>query len=74
MVRYFRTPNGRWTIGVVLAVAGVLNLVAGTASDVIGLGIVALGAAYALIGLLGRRAAGPGEPVAERAGGASPGP
>jgi hypothetical protein len=60
MVRYFKTPDGRWTIGAILAVAGVLNLVAGTASDVAGFGLVALGAAYALTGLLGRRAARPG--------------
>jgi hypothetical protein len=59
MVRYFRTANGRWTIGAVLAVAGVLSLVAGTASDVVGFGLVALGAACALTGLLGRGAARP---------------
>jgi hypothetical protein len=73
MVRYFGTPNGRWTIGAVLAVAGVLNLVAATASDWVGFGLVGLGAAYALTGLLGRRAGRPGEPVAGPAGGASTG-
>jgi hypothetical protein len=54
-VRYFATPNGRMLTGALLVSGAVLGLVAGSVSDAVGFGLVALGTIYALTGFLGRR-------------------
>jgi hypothetical protein len=56
VIRYLATPHGRLVTGALLALAGVLDLLVSAVSDWAGFGLVALGAVYALTGLLGRRA------------------
>jgi hypothetical protein len=55
-MRYLSRPNGRLATGVFLVLVGLFDLVARAAPDWVGFGLAALGAAYALSGLLGRRA------------------